>query len=143
MKYFSEILNKTFNSVEELEVAEKKELEKQEAEKQELKKISNDKKALAKKVEEADDILQDAYNKYALAKENCAKILEEAKLEINELLEPAKKAIQDAQKQKYEAIAEFNKKYGVYSTIYTGDKAYTELQRVRNFMDDIFNINWF
>lgn len=138
MKFYSEVLNKTFDTVKELEVAEKEEAKRKEAEKAELTKATNEKKELAKKVEEADKVLQDAYNKYELAKEECEKILKEAELEIDELIEPAKQAIRDAQKARYKAILDYNEKYGRYDVKYTGERAYQEMQRALKDFDHIF-----
>ena len=143
MKYYSEILRKNFDSVKELEVAEKAELKKQEEEKAEVEQASNEKKAMAKKVEEAEEAVREAYNKYDLARDDVQKIIAEANLEIKELLEPAKQAIIDAEKAKYEAVAEFNKKFGKYSVIYTGDKAFQEMKRAQKYMENLFNSIWF
>ena len=143
MKYYSEVLHKNFDTVKELEAAEKAEAKKQEEAKEELVKVTNEKKAMAKKVEDASEALQEAYNKYDLAKEDVAKIIAEAKLEIEEILKPAKEAIKEAQKNRYDAIAEFSNKYGKYSVVYTGDKAYQEMQRARRYMDNIFKNSFF
>jgi len=143
MKYFSEILNKTFDSIKELESAELAEQKKKEEEAVALEKVSNEKKAMAKKVEEAEEALKEAYNKYDLAKENAKKIIEEANLEIAELLKPAETAIKEAQENKYKAVDAFCKKYGKYSAVYTGDQAFREMERMRKYMDSIFNNFWF
>ena len=143
MKYYSEVLHKTFDTEKELLAAEKEELKKQEEEKAELTKISNDKKAMAKKVEEADEKLQEAYANYDLAKEEISKIIEETNNKINEISEPALKAIRDAQKNKYDAITDFSQKYGKYSVVYTGEKAYQEMQRTKRYIDSLLKNFWF
>ena len=59
--------------------------------------------------------------------------------QITEKLSPAKKLVKEAEKRKYDALVAFNNKYGVYTTTYTGKKAYDEFKRTCAWMDEIFN----
>lgn len=136
MKYLSELLNKTFDSVEALETAEAAAQEKELAK-------TNEKKAMAKKVEETEQALEQAYADYDRAKDEVAKIVDEANAKIAEILNPAKQAIKDAQKERYDAIVDFSKKYGKYSVIYTGDRAFQEMQRMQNHLDNMLKHFWF
>lgn len=128
MKYFSEKLNKTYDTVEALEEAEKT------AEEKALS-VSAEKKALSKNIESAEEALDKAYQDYDIAKEEAQKVINEAYDKAKEILTPAKEAVQEAQKAKYNAISEFSDKYGCYTTVLTGSKAYDEFKRTV----DIFN----
>ena len=66
---------------------------------------------------------------------------DESSMEARMLLQ-TKQAIKDAQKAKYDAIADFSKKYGKYSVIYTGEKAFQEMERARKYMDSLFRNFW-
>lgn len=153
MLYYSEKLNSFFNTEKELLVAEKEadEKEKEEAEKEkaarlakkkEQREISAEKKRLSKAIEEADVAIETAKENYCKAQEEATKITEEAQQKINELLTPAKTAINNAHEQKFKLLSEFNKKFGSYTITYTGDKAYNEFKRATDWINDIFNILW-
>ena len=144
MKYYSETLKKMFESVEELEEAEKAEEARALQQEQEKTALSNEKKTFAKKIEEADEKVKEAYNHYDLVKEEAEKIAAEANKKIAELIDPAKQAIKDAEKERYNAIVDFNKRYGKYSVIYTGDRAFQEMKRADMYLNNIFkNLFWF
>ena len=64
-------------------------------------------------------------------------------------MEPAKKAVSDAEKAKYKAIKEFNDSYGAYQVTYTGARAaeemlktLRELDRAGSLFDTLFTDNW-
>lgn len=142
MKFYSDVLNKFFETAEECTEAEetyalqKQEIEKQKKEKQAL--ISKDKKELSDAIKLAEDDLSKAYENYDFAKEEARKILEESNQKILDLLNPAEAEIKKCQKARYDAISNFNKKYGAYTVQYTGDKAFQELKRASNWFDDFF-----
>lgn len=131
MKVYSEILEKFFDSVPECIDAESKyqeELEEKErVQKEEQANISKEKKALAKAIDEADEKLAEAYEKYKTAREDAQKIIKEASDNVK-----------TAQEQKYKAIHNFNSKFGVYTKSYAGDKALTEYQRTVAWFDNFF-----
>jgi len=159
--FYSEILDKYFDSKSECRRAELQyQLDKQEKEKaaklaeekrkEETAVASKEKKALADVIEDAEKRVtaaqndyQVAYDKYkekiTQAKEAYAKAVEDASNELT----PAKLAIKEAQKARYEAIKAFNDKYGTYTVAYTGDKAYREMQKTINAINDVFNAFWF
>lgn len=129
MKYYSEILKKMYDSEKDLLEAEKKSADLKE-------KVEATKKALAKKVQDADARLDVARDAYKEAEEEAAKILEEAISKIKDIIEPAKEEIKDAKYARAEAIREFNSKYGAYTTTYNGEKA---LKEYESFVDQINN----
>lgn len=139
MKYFSEKLNKTYDTVEALESAEKEYDEKQKSIAEANNKISNEKRKLAAAVESAEQHLADAYAYYDDTITQCKKIQEEANKQIAEKLDPAKKRVKEAEKRKYDALVEFNNKYGAYTTTVTGKRAYDEFQRTCSWMNELFD----
>lgn len=153
MKYYSEIIEEFFDSEEELKHAEEVYDEKAVTVKKEPEKIrdaqnkitkdesdvSKQKKELANKIDEADDNLRKAEEAYDLAQEEAKSIMQKARKEVSEIINPAADAVREAQKSKLHAIQDFNNKFGKYSVIYTGDKAYAEWRRSRSLFDDFFN----
>lgn len=143
MKFYSDIVNKVFDSEEECLNAEKEFNEKKEAAEAERKAkaalVSKEKKELSDAVEAAESKLSKAYEEYDLAKEEVKKILEESNQKALEILNPAKEAIREAQRERYTAISEFNKKYGIYTAQYTGDRAFKEFKRATSWIEDFFN----
>lgn len=154
MKYYSDLLDKMFNSLEECESAEdayNKELKEKENQiKEETQKASKEKKIISNKIEEADKNLDLAYNDYEIAKNKVKELLKESDNKIKdildeynnkamEILNPAKQAIKTAQEEKFKALSEFNKKFGTYTINYTGDKAYNEYKRISSWINEMFN----
>ena len=127
MKYYSEYLNKFYDSEEELVSAEKE---------------AQEKKEMAKKVDMANTRIELAYQNYEVAKKQVNEIVEEAKKKIKEIIEPAKKEIKDAENERLEAIRDFNSKYGVYTETYTGDKAVEQYNRAVRHFNSIFENVW-
>lgn len=144
MKYYSEILKEQFNTEKECLEAEakyqlKKYTEEQKAKENEAKLIaSKEKKELSKAVEEAEKAVADAFAQYELVEAQVTELIDECNKKVEELRKPAKQAIQKAEQQKYEAIAAYNKKYGTYSVVYTGDKAFNEFKRLSSIVDKLF-----
>lgn len=142
MKYYSETLNKMFDSQEELEQAEgKKQMEQAEAAKKLKAKqleISKDKKELSQAIDKADEELTKAYSDYEEALTSAKELIEAATIQARDLIKPTKQAVQKAQKDKYKAISEFNSKYGVYTKYYTGEKVKDELKRFSYLFDNLF-----
>lgn len=128
MKYYSEKLNKNYDTVEALEEAEK-------AAEEKALSVSAEKKALSKNIDAAEKALDKAYRDYDTAKEEAQKIINEAYDKAKEILTPAKEAVQEAQKARYNAISEFSDKYGCYTTVLTGSKAYDEFKRAVDTFD--------
>ena len=70
------------------------------------------------------------------------KIINEAKKQVKNILDPAKKEISDAENARMEAIKEFNEKYGVYTETFSGDKAVEQYNRVLNQFNSTFENFW-
>ena len=147
MKYYSDLLKTFYDTESECQEKEKEYLkkieqeEKEEKEKQKL--ISSEKKELVNAIDAANAALDAEYQKYEEAKMKAQELVRNAKEEAAKILEPAKQSLTDAQKAKYEAISNFNRKYGVYTTSYTGSKALSEYKRgvdwINSFFEDYFN----
>ena len=138
MKYYSELTKKTYETEDECVAAEKA-FQEEEAHKKELANAaSKEKKELVKNIDAAEANLSDAYKEYAKAKEKVKSIYAAAEKEAAEILNTAKKGVQDAEIAKCKAIKEFNSKYGAYTKSYSGEEALKELERSISWIDNIF-----
>jgi len=143
MKIYSELLDKLFDTMDECINAEKtyqKEQEEKEKEKAvKAQAVSKRKKELADRVEQAEEEVRKAYAEYDCLKDEAKKILDESNNKIIELLSPAVDKIKAAQRERYNAIVEFNNNFGVYSRQYTGERAFEEFKRATSWAHDIIN----
>ena len=150
MKYFSEELNKNFDTEEECIKAEKayqleqkKNEEKLQKALQEKKDRDNEialsKKEMASKIEEATAKVDEANSIYEAAKEKATSILNKAKEEASNILEVAKNKVREAEKSRYEAVSAFNKKFGPYNVTLTGEKAANEYNKAVKRFNNIFS----
>lgn len=150
MKFYSEKLDKLFDTEEllnkaEIEAHEKEVALKKETEAKELQK-TNEKKELAKSVEIAENELDIKYKEYDSAKEQARAILKDAQNKANKLVSDAYNNVKKAQENKYKAVENFNKKFGAYTKVYNGTDAYKEylktVDRFNSLFSDYFN-RWF
>ena len=141
MKYYSEKLNKTFDTEADCLAAEKKHEEELAAKKKQEEQALATKKELAKEIESAEEKVNLAYKDYDAAVEAVKKLREEFNKKAEEILNPAKEAISKAQEDRYKAIRAFNERYGVYTTTLSGDKAAKELDRITHWIDSVFPFN--
>lgn len=138
--FYSEELDKYFESEEacvkaELEVKRAAELKaKQEEEKAESRKTA------AKAVEAAEVAVDNAYKEFEQARKEATEIVNEAKKMADEILTKARKTLTDAQRERYNAIAAFNSKYGVYTQRYTGERARDEFNKGVARIQDLFDL---
>lgn len=102
----------------------------------------NSRKEMARKIDEANDRIDRAYQSYDAAKKQVNDIINEAKKQVKDILDPAKKEISDAENERMEAIKEFNEKYGVYTETFSGDKAVEQYNRVLNQFNSAFENFW-
>lgn len=140
MKFYSEKLDKVFDTEEELRTAEESTdcLAKEDCCKScsecscenEVKKPS--KKQLASDVDDAEAKLSAAYADYEVAKKQVEELSKTYLESVNAILEPAKEAVKSAEEARYEAIKKFNESFGAYQTVLTGDRAAKELVRTMN-----------
>lgn len=143
MKYYSELTKKyydndaeclkaeaEFTATKEAEEAKKKELANQ---------ISKEKKELSDAIDVASEALAEAYHDYEEAKKIVAELKEEFNKKAKDILDPAEECVRDAQKAKTDAIMAFTKRFGTYSMLYTGDKAYNEFKLASSWFDNFLN----
>ncbi len=142
MRYYSDICNKFFDKEKDLLKAEedflKLKKEKEEKKSKEKQELVADKKLMAKAVEDADAEIDAAQEQYADAIKQAREIIEKANKEAEAITSPAKEKLKNARQKRYNAISAFNKKYGPYSVMYSGDRAYAEFKRNLDFIDEFF-----
>lgn len=152
-KYFSTILNKPFDTVDELvkaEEADKKQkaeeqakLEKSVAEKQQKEKeLQATKKQMAKAVEDATKEVNEANDLYDVAQSRAKEIMSEASKKANDLIDEAAKKVRLAEEKRYKAVAEFNKQFGTYTTTVTGDMAAKMYNKALKRIEDFWESFW-
>ena len=90
-------------------------------------------KQAAKVVESAERAVSEAYDELKKAEDK-------ARVAYKNIVNPAKEKLQKAEKQRLEAIIDFNKKFGVYTKRYTGQEANDEFLRTLTHIEDLFNI---
>ena len=138
MSDFKELNGRVFNSINECKDAESKVLKEREALAEKERDKSKLKKKLSGEVDKAEEALKKAYADYEAAKEQARRILEESNQQMLDILNPAKKAVEDAELARTQAIKNFNKECGSYQKIYTGDAAQAELDRFNKQFNDLF-----
>ena len=135
MKYYSESLKKFYDSESDLLKAEEEEKKQQAI-------AETSRKEMAKNIEEANTRIDKAYQEYEVAKKKVDDLIAETRQKVKSILDPAKKEISDAENARMEAIKEFNKKYGVYTETFSGDKAVEQYNRVLNQINSTFENFW-
>lgn len=138
MSDFKELEGKVFNSINECKDAESVILKEREALAEKERDKSKLKKKLSGEVDKAEENLKKAYADYEAAKEAAKKILEESNKQMLDILKPAKKAVEEAELAKAQAIKNFNKECGPYQKIYTGEAAQAELDRFNKQFNNLF-----
>lgn len=129
MKYYSEKLNKIFDTMEELCEAEGTKVPKKKKVVAEAKPAAPTRKELAAAVEAADEEVKRAYAQYESAKVKAQELSKKYLEEIDAILDPAQNAVKAAEQKRYEAIRQFNDSYGAYQVTYTGAKAADEMMK--------------
>lgn len=155
MKYYSELLKKTFDTAEDCEKAEAEENTRlAEVEKKETA-LANEKKQYAAQIEEAENALNAAYDELASRKKQVQSLRDEYRKKVNDLkkeleeeiatlLVPAQEEVDKAEQKKLEALQKFTEKYGAYKKVYTGNRALEEYHRMHRTLDSLFNnLFWF
>lgn len=139
---YKELEGKTFDTVKACQDAEAAVDKERKAAVARDKEASKLRKTLAADVDKAEKQLTDAYIAYDKAEEKVKALLDEFNKQRNDILEPAKKAVRDAEEARTQAIISYNKQCGPYQKTYTGDKAQEEyLRMVKNF-DAVVNNFW-
>lgn len=138
MSDFKELNGKVFNSINECKDAENAVLKDREALAEKERDKSKLKKKLSGEVDKAEENLKKAYADYESAKAEAQKILEESNKQMLDILNPAKKAVEEAEKAKTQAIKNFNRECGPYQKIYTGEAAQAEFDRFTKQFNNLF-----
>lgn len=136
--FYSDVLDDYFDTEKECQNAEKAYEEKQKAIEVKKNEVSKQKKELADAIDEADKELNAAYSNLELIYTQANDILKEAREEANKLVSDGKAKLKEAQQKKFDAVSNFNKKFGVYTTQYSGERALEELRRANSWLNDIF-----
>ena len=131
MKFYSEQLKRFFDTEEQC-------LEEEEKAKTAAETTKQTKAKLAKAIENADKELDDAYAALTAAEKQVEELQNEYDQRVADIMDPAREHIRECTKKRAEAIKEFNEKYGVYTTTYTGNKALNELMRADKIIDNLF-----
>ena len=135
MKFYSEKLDKLFDTPEELQAAETpKKKKKVVAEQPTVDETATvpTRKELATAVEAAEERVKQAYADYETARGKAEELSKKYLEEINAILDPAQKSVKEAERLRYEAIRNFNDSYGAYQVTYTGAKAADEMMKAIN-----------
>lgn len=139
---YKELTGKTFDTVEACQEAEQGVEKQRKALSAKEREASKLRKSLASDVDKAEKNLSDAYSAYDEAKNKVKALLEEFNKQRNDILEPAKKAVRDAEAARTEAIINYNKQCGPYQKTYTGDKAKEEYLRMSKYFDSMVTNFW-
>ena len=113
-----------------------------EAEKVELRKaeISKRKKELSSAIESATEKVKVARMDYHKAEKEAEDIIVKARAEAQKILDAAGKNLKKAQEERISAISNFNKEFGPFTTVLTGEDAWNEYQRTQINLDRQFNL---
>lgn len=131
MRYYSDQLKQFFETEEACLAAE--ETARQEAENKKITKAK-----LAKNIEDADKNIETAYQGIEAAKKAVLELQKEYDQKVDALMDPALKTLQEAMKQRTDAIKAFNDKFGVYTTTYTGNQALNEFAKIDSMMNKLW-----
>jgi len=143
MKYYSDLTKKIYESEKELCEAEDR-MKADEAEKEKKAAIvSNEKKQLAKAVEDAEKELDEAYKELDAAREQARLLQKETIKKMEDLVHPVEEKVKSLQAKKFDAVHAFNVKYGPFTTTITGAKAAEEMTRVWRAFDKLFDFDFF
>lgn len=142
MLYYSEKLNKTYETEQDCLDAEKKHEEEQlmlrEAEADRKKAISKRKSEMASKIEATETALTSAYDNLKEAREQCRTLREEYNNKVAEILTKAKEEVKKAENDRFEALAAFNREFGKYTVSLSDADAVKEWQRSLEWINSIF-----
>lgn len=131
MRYYSDELKKFYDTEEELLSAE-------EEHKQALEEKKETKAKLAKAIKDSEIALKDAYDAYDKAEEEVKKLQEEYDKKVADILDPVRLNIKTCIQNRTKCISDFNKKFGVYTTTYTGNDAVNEFLKLDNLFTRLF-----
>lgn len=131
MKFYSEELKKFFETQEQCLAAEEK--ARIDAEEKNITKAK-----LAKAIDDAEKLVDEAYEELELAKKQVCELQAEYDAKVDNIMTPAVNKVSESTKIRAEAIKKFNDNYGVYTTTYTGNKALNEYLKIENMMNQLW-----
>lgn len=137
--FYSEKLNKNFDTEKECLAAEKEYDNNLLAEQEKKSLTSKRKKELSDNIVEAEKRVDSMYKLYEEAREKARDIISKANQEAEDILRAAANDLEKATEDRMLQIQEFNKEFGPYMTRCTGDKALDEYKKVIRRMRDLFN----
>lgn len=159
MKIYSEVTKQMYDSVKECQKAEeayaKQQIEAEEKAKALEAKVAEEKAIASKKRKELSDAIEKAeeeyvaaFNMYDVARKQADEIILDAKKKASEVVAAAAKEVEKASEKKMKAVSEFNKEFGPYRTVVTGNKAVELhnklLSNVNRMWPNLFNLDdWF
>ena len=135
---YKELAGQVFDSIEACAAAEREVDRAKHLEHEKNSAIAARKKQLAKDVETADKNVKDAYDARIKTKEEVQKILEESNKKMMTMLDEANVKVREAEKARRDAILAYNKEFGTYQAVYTGERAQTEFDRLTKQFDSTF-----
>ena len=138
--FYSEKLNKNFESEEACIKAEQEYDDARIAEQERKNTISKKKKELSDKIAAADKVIDEKYKNYDLATERASDIMCKARQESDAIIREAVVEVEKATESRMNLIKEFNEQFGPYTTQYTGDRALYEYNKVLRYFKDIFRL---
>lgn len=139
--FYSEKLNKNFDTEEACIEAENQYDKEKAAESEKKALVSKKKKELSDNVVAADKKVDEAYTKYEAARERAAGIIQKANKEAEDILREAAKEVEKATEHRMNQIKVFNDEFGPYMTSYVGEKAVEEYNKVVKRMREILYNN--
>ena len=131
MRFYSDELKKFFDTQEQCLAAEEK--ARIDAEEKNITKAK-----LAKEINDAEKLVDDAYEELELAKKQVCELQKEYDEKVDSIMTPAVNKVTECTKIRAEAIKKFNDNYGVYTTTYTGNKALNEYLKIDNMMNQLW-----
>lgn len=133
--YYSDLLNKTFNSKDECLEAEREYRLKKTADEENIKRKNVEKEELSSKIDEADKEIDQLSEEYKKVQEEADNIIREAEDKAEDLLKQFYLKLDKASEKRMLLIKEFNEKYGSE----VKDDAYQTYMNVINKLKRIFN----
>lgn len=131
MRYYSDELKKFFDTQEQCLAAEEKA-------RIDLEEKNITKAKLAKEINDAEKLVDEAYEELECAKKKVCELQKEYDERVDSIMTPAVNRVTECTKIRAEAIKKFNDNYGVYTTTYTGNKALNEYLKIDNMMNQLW-----
>lgn len=135
MLYYSEVLNKTFKTEEELKKQENSYLAKKSSD-------EKSKKELVREIEAKDEEIKKAREDFAKVKADSTEEIAKVQREQKKKIDDACNKLDNLECEKIALIRKFADKYGVYQKVYTGENAERELKSLREYYNSLFSDFW-